>query len=111
MTNQTQVQHTQSWRVSPDPHDYQAMGDLFTGEDVHAFLVEGQGGDGLFDVGEVYYWPDFRAESIANARLIAAAPDLLAALEAAVLDFEAHELYVAGLDEYKAVIKRARGED
>jgi hypothetical protein len=77
----TETQHTLAWRVSPNPNDYNALAEHFTGTDVQAFLIEGEGGDGAFDIGEVYHWPDFKNESVANARLIAAAPTLLAALQ------------------------------
>lgn len=49
----------------------------------------------------------------ANARLIAAAPDLLAALEILVFDCEAHGLddNDAHLREARAAIARAKGND
>ena len=47
----------------------------------------------------------------ANAQLIAAAPDLLAALEALMKDFEAEALpgFYEGLCEARAAIAKARG--
>lgn len=43
---------------------------------------------GGYEVGEIYAWEDVPEESRANAKLAAAAPELLQALQAMVTEFE-----------------------
>ena len=51
-----------------------------------------------------------REEMLANARLFAAAPELLAALEVAVEYFDRNEIDCIAHDDAKAAIKKAKGE-
>ena len=48
--------------------------------------------------------------AFSDAKLIAAAPELLAALEVAVEYFERHEICCIAHDDAKAAIKKAKGE-
>ena len=52
------------------------------------------------------YWPDEHR----NAKLIAAAPELLAALEVAVEYFDRNDIDCIAHDDAKAAIKKAKGE-
>ena len=51
------------------------------------------------------------AQGEANARLIAAAPDLLEALEALVFDFDSHSTADESISRARAALKKARGEE
>ena len=53
-----------------------------------------------------------REDALANSRLIAAAPDLLAALEwvTEALEVESGTLYKAHIEQARAAIAKARGE-
>ena len=53
---------------------------------------------------------DMNRTLLADAKLIAAAPELLAALEVAVEYFERHEICCVAHDDAKAAIKKAKGE-
>ncbi len=59
---------------------------------------------------EIEEYEDFQGEGPANARLIAAAPELLAALEDLIAPYNASEEYQAKIDRARAVIKKAKGE-
>ena len=75
-------------------------------------LVDGPGG---YEVAEVYSDDCDRDEAMANAHLIAAAPDLYAALEWAAQNAEESEAgrdseWYANLERCNAALAKARGE-
>lgn len=78
----------------------------------HTILIESDG----YIIAHVSSWkndPETAAEAFANANLIAAAPDLLEALEAAVFDIEnTHPLdsNYSWADAARKAIARAKGE-
>lgn len=82
------------WKVDSDGADVWVMKDHSGGQGIAA----------IFDVNGI-------AEMTANAALIAAAPELLAALEfcAEALDTEAGGLYKAHVEQARAAIAKAKG--
>jgi hypothetical protein len=61
----------------------------------------------LVEIARLSEWPDHKAEAEANARLIAAAPDLLAALQSLTHPMASDE----DLQNALAVIAKAEGRD
>ena len=102
MTSETQVQHT----LGPWAHGFDSLNATWNVMDADARMyttVKPRGNRAP-------------AEVEANARLIASAPDLLAALEAVVETGPSDTLgidqaYTAAWDNAYAAIRRARGED
>lgn len=80
------------------------------------------GADGVYEVGagdevlarvqrrEVSFGFKAGGSDEANARLIAAAPELLAALEDLIAPYNMSEDYQAKIDRARAAIKKAKGE-
>ena len=68
---------------------------------------------GSWNVAQVHYWGDYDARHAANACLIAAAPDLLAACDAIMADYDRVGLWPFGestLEAIRAAIAKARGD-
>ena len=109
MTNQTQVQHTRGpWKVASDEGIVRIEAD----------------DDGECTIAEIDTENTEHIIALADARLIASAPDLLAALEAGLEHIERTcrtEHYISSTDDCqscaepafdaRAAIRRARGED
>jgi hypothetical protein len=73
----------------------------------------------VFPEGDTQYQTKTPTEMFANARLIAAAPDLLDALKAALLEFDCEcdeystpsEIYVQTINAMKSAISKAEGDN
>ena len=87
------------------PWSYTA--DMYGLDNMRVFGVNDATGNGVANCGY-----DGKGESMVNARLIAAAPDMLAALESLLADCEAYGLTDndAHLREARAAIAKAKGE-
>lgn len=69
----------------------------------HAWAIDSE----LVEIARLAEWPEHQAESEANARLIAAAPEMLAALERLTHPMASDE----DLQHALAVISKAKGGD
>ena len=115
MTTETQDKHTPGpWRITHNG-SYSPP----------RFEISGRAGDGReYGFAEVSAWPLHAGEAEANARLIAAAPDMLEALEAAERLIDEHHAWVTAsgkaigntvpgltLFAVRTAIHKARGEE
>lgn len=79
-------------------------------------IIEGDGRVAPKIIAEIYYYRMTNTERDANARLVAAAPDLLAACEAVLADntdanlWGDHGLAYAVIEQVEKAIKKAKGD-
>lgn len=96
---------------TPEPWDVQNKGHLY-GPSARHEVVNGINIDGSKNLPTICRMPDLSEQSYANARLIAAAPDLLAACRAAldlISDLDPHGLNTGTYDQIAAALAKAAG--
>ena len=74
----------------------------------HSWAIDSE----LVEIARLSEWPDHKAEAEANARLIAAAPEMLAALEELLADkYLADPINADRMEKARAAVAKAKGGD